>query len=286
MRLPLIFKDGFTNNTPWLRSEVMLLQKALRHSGADLDVDGYYGNDCRLAVEAFQAGNSLEVTGNADGATMLALEPHFEAVSSDTTVMISALMPAFKGDLTWIHLLEGHYGRAYWPGGRSGVTLDPGVDLGHVEPEQVRKLFGGAIADSQYKAMKAAKGQFGQDAKDLLDGDVVLQGIRISRDKADEVMPFAAKPYWRDIADRFAPLREENAYPAVQTVLLSLAYNRGPYNNDLAQLQAPLAAADWSGVADLVGNMQQDHQLDGIRKRRRWEAALIRTHLDRSAPNI
>jgi len=65
----------------------------------------------------------------------------------------------------------------------------------------------------------------------------------------------------------------------VQTVLLSLAYNRGSQNGALQILGDPLAAGDWREVARLVGGMQQNHDLVGIRKRRRWEAALIEAEL-------
>jgi GH24 family phage-related lysozyme (muramidase) len=72
---------------------------------------------------------------------------------------------------------------------------------------------------------------------------------------------------------------EPDTLPAVQTVMLSLAYNRGARNKALEELRQPLEAKNWSEVADLVGAMQQDHQLAGIRKRRRMEADLIREEL-------
>jgi GH24 family phage-related lysozyme (muramidase) len=62
---------------------------------------------------------------------------------------------------------------------------------------------------------------------------------------------------------------------AVHTALLSLAFNRGPNNNALECLHAPLAQQDWQACATEIGNMQQDHALAGIRKRRKMEAELI-----------
>ena len=63
--------------------------------------------------------------------------------------------------------------------------------------------------------------------------------------------------------------------PAVHTALLSLAYNRGPNNRDLAQLAEPLQAGAWPRIGNLIAAMQQDHQLEGIRRRRREEGALV-----------
>ena len=67
--------------------------------------------------------------------------------------------------------------------------------------------------------------------------------------------------------------------PSVQTVLLSLAYNRGPENAALGVLANPIAAESWSEMANLIGQMQQNHETLGIRHRRRTEASLIRTEL-------
>ncbi len=93
-------------------------------------------------------------------------------------------------------------------------------------------------------------------------------------------MPHAATPYWDGIIKRFSALAQPGALPSVQTVLLSLSYNRGPNNSDLAQLAGPLDSGDWIRVAERIGAMQQDHKLEGIRERRRREADLIRAELE------
>jgi len=59
-----------------------------------------------------------------------------------------------------------------------------------------------------------------------------------------------------------------------------LSYNRGSQNPDLEQLRAPSIAHDWSNVADIIGTMQQDHELEGIRIRRRMEADLVKAELE------
>ena len=106
--------------------------------------------------------------------------------------------------------------------------------------------------------------------------DRVLQGIRITRKKADEIFPFAIQPYWQKIADRFPPLRATDLPGTVSTSLLSLAYNRGANNPALEPLGEPLATGEWETVADIIGNMQQNHKLLGIRIRRQYEAELIK----------
>ncbi|MDH5253724.1 MAG: hypothetical protein OEW25_10410, partial [Nitrospira sp.] len=110
--------------------------------------------------------------------------------------------------------------------------------------------------------------------------DPILRGIRISSDQADAIMPYAAQPYWHGISERFSSLKAPTAPAAVQTVFLSLAYNRGAQNRDFDSLRDPLSKSNWTSVANEIGRMQQDHELDGIRLRRRLEAALVLLELD------
>ena len=91
--------------------------------------------------------------------------------------------------------------------------------------------------------------------------------------------PYVIEPYWVAISRRFPILQEADTPGSVQTALLSLAYNRGSRNRGLAPLEEPLKNKEWGHVADLIGGMQQDHRLEGIRKRRRMEADLIRKEI-------
>ena len=62
---------------------------------------------------------------------------------------------------------------------------------------------------------------------------------------------------------------------SVQIALLSLAFNRGYNNAGLEVLKSPIKQGDWLQCASLISGMQQDHQLEGIRKRRQREGRLI-----------
>lgn len=188
-------------------------------------------------------------------------------------------MEGFRGDLSWVHAREGHAGKAYWPGGASGVTLDPGVDLGHVKPELFEAAYKDLLTSEQFEAARKVYGIRGEDAKTALANDPVIKGIRISREQADTIFKYAAQPYWNAIVKRFPALAFPDTLPAVQTVMLSISYNRGAGNKALAILGEPIENKDWAGVADIFSSMQQDHKLEGIRKRRRMEGELIRTEL-------
>ena len=93
-------------------------------------------------------------------------------------------LPFFVGNLEWLHAREGHRGRPYWPGGKSGVTLDPGVDLGHASRELVGQCYRAHLSNEQWRAVLAVLGLRGAAASSGFDGYPELAGIRISRQLA------------------------------------------------------------------------------------------------------
>lgn len=184
---------------------------------------------------------------------------------------------SFRGDLTWIRLFEGHVGRPYWPGGRSGVTLDPGVDLGYVDRVSFIAAYDDILTPEDFKMLDCFLELRGADARRAYEKHKnTLSTIRVSKEQADRVFPVVAAPYWTAVTKRFPALRGPTTPASVQTALLSLAINRGASNRELEPLGRLIDDGDWPAVADVIGSMQQDHELVGIRRRRREEAALIR----------
>ena len=151
-----------------------------------------------------------------DKPTWGVLEPHLEVALSRQAKAIQAQLGQFRGDLDWVHRQEGHVGHPYWPGGASGVTLDPSVDLGQAEASVIG-LFEPLTTAEQFAAMQTVVGLTQQAAKDVLDANAVLQSIRIGREQAEELMAFTAKPYWNGIGGRFSALRQPSTIGSVQT---------------------------------------------------------------------
>ena len=270
--------DGWRSRV-WLRSVVRNIQSGLVASGFEVDVDGRFGQGTARALREFQTQAGIDPTGITDRATWEQLEPAITAGLDKRQADIANQLPEFRGDLHWVHDQEGHKGQPYWPGGASGVTLDPGVDLGHANPDMVNKVYRRLISDAQYAAVERVLGVRGDEAAGALQADELLQSIRLTHDQAETVFPFTAHDYWKNVCARFRVDRE-SAIPAIQTVLLSLGFNRGAGNPQLAVLIEFLETERWADVADRVGQMQQSHALSGIRKRRRAEANLIRAELE------
>ena len=275
--------DGLSRGRPWLRSLVRTLQLGLAEAGHPQEADGRFGSKTEKAVKAFQLSHRLLDNGIVGKATWKALDEPIHQALGVHRERIAEHLPAFAGDPGWVHLLEGHRGRPYWPGGASGVTLDPGIDLGHADAafldQLLRDHYGDLLSPDQRAAVDAVAGIRGEEAKAALAADEVLRSIRVSHEHADGVFPVASRPYWRAITERFERLAEPETPPSVQTALLSIAYNRGADNHHLESLGELIADGDWVAAADKIGAMQQSHKLEGIRRRRREEAALIRAEL-------
>lgn len=276
MRSVLRKGDGFPQNTPHLRDEVKRLQGLLARAGFATDRDGLFGDGTRRAVEAFQRARGLAADGVVGPATWDALDPALAAPSHPDV----AGFETFRGDLAWIHQWEGHAGHAYWPMGASGVTLDPGWDLGQHSMAETKKLYGDILTRAQLALLGEVSGLKGDEAGAAFAARPDLAKIKVSKRQALALLPHLALPYWVAITKRFGVLAEPGTPGSVQTALLSLAYNRGAASKGLAVLTDPLARRRWLEVADGIGAMQQDHALKGIRARRRAEADLIRHQVE------
>ncbi len=260
----------------WLRSVVKTVQQGLVNAGHPMKVDGRFGKGTRKAGKVFQRKNKLEDNGVFDRIVWKALKDFLPSQDND----VGLLLPKFNGDLDWVHQQEGHRGKPYWPGGISGITLDPGIDLGHSNPEFIEALYAPLITAKQLRALRKIFGFKGLDARDALKSATTVNAIRITSDQGIALMPYTAKPYWNGIRQRFPILSRKSTPASIQTVLLSLAYNRGILNRHLEPLGNLLADRNWSGVAENIGGMQQSHKLKGIRVRRRQEKLVVEAELE------
>ena len=259
------------------RVDIERVQLALNDLGFNVDLDGHFGPGLEKALCELQEAEGLTpdgVVGDKTWEILADKSPHACPIELDTSGL-----GGFRGDLHWLHQWEGHAGKPYWPKGKSGVTLDPGLDLGHADPMLVEKVCGPVLSEAGMTALRSVLGKKGEDAQKVLDETPDLASIRILRTTAARLLPQVAQPYWSQLCKSFEALASPSTPASVQTAMLSLGYNRGTANRDLEALKEPIGRGDWQTVADLIGNMQQDHKLEGIRKRRRAEGDLIRAAL-------
>jgi len=290
--------DGLNGQRADLKYEVKHLQRMLIKIGFDLTASGAFDHATETSIRKFQRDHQLSVDGVIGNFTWEKLEsaflsskenqdtPRVENAAQanrselDTSEQLSeskpsTLLPDFRGDLAWIHKQEGHAFKPYWPGGHSGVTLDPGFDLGQNLFSTLAEYYAQILSNSQQESLREGIGKTGRGAKRWLNRNRDVLAIRIRRQQAETVFPFLAAPYWNSICQRVPQLAKHSTPASVQTALLSIAYNRGAANKDLEKLIEPILNEDWLDCARLIGGMQHDHRLSGIRSRRKREAELI-----------
>ena len=153
----LRLRDGFADTSPDLRDDVKRLQRALKQAGyavgiegPALRVDGLFGKGTQTAVKHFQKDRRLGADGIVGAGTWAALS------ESKKRSPPSTRLKGFRGNLSWVHAREGHAGKVYWARGASGVTLDPGIDLGYVSLSILQKAYKPLLPPDQYAAVKKA----------------------------------------------------------------------------------------------------------------------------------
>lgn len=176
----------------------------------------------------------------------------------------------FRGGLGFLLREEGHAGRPYWPGGHSGLTLDPGFDLGQNSAPLLQIIYGRILPPRAMEALRAAIGARGEQAEEWVSHPRIAS-IRIERRSAALVLPRICAPRWIEATLACPPLLHPGAPRGAHTALLSLAFNAGPYS--VGQLRAPAVDEGWRAVADRLRAMHPNHP--GLSARRHREADLI-----------
>ena len=207
--------DGISSERIFLTSVVRNLQTGLRAAGHAVSPDGQFGTNTENAVKAFQIAEHVEANGIVNKTTWTQLSPHLQSTVGVRQSKLREFLRNFDGDLGWVHEREGHRGTAYWPGGASGVTLDPGVDLGQVGSETIQAFYGPLLTEEQRGAIQNVIGLKGAAAKSALDNSPALRTIRIGKEDAERIMPLASQRYWNGIVDvspRSTPLARSHPF--------------------------------------------------------------------------
>jgi len=166
-----------------------------------------------------------------------------------------------------------------WPGGRSGITLGIGYDLGYATIDQFESDWGGILSPEELKLLKGAVGRIGEKAHKLA---AKYNEIKIIAEQADKVFISRTLPLYS--------LRTIQAFPGVeelpldaQGALLSLVMNRGgsmegPRRKEMVAIRSAVHIKDLKKIAKQLRKMKRlwvDKGQDGLLRRRDAEADLV-----------
>ena len=238
-------------------------------------------------IKAIQARLGLGADGIIGPATLSAIERLLDKESGITT-QIPGLTCSMTG-LAWIVKFEisseafynRHLKHPSWPGGASGVTIGIGYDLGYVSAAQMRRDWGGKIADADVKTLeKVCRLKAGEASARV--GLVSIKSVTVPLESARQVFYISSLPAYA--------AKCLKAYPGVdklpadaQSALLSVVFNRGTAKSgsrrrEMKALEPLIANADLDGIAQQILSMKrlwEGRGLDGLLRRREREAALV-----------
>ncbi|BCH04691.1 hypothetical protein MesoLj131b_66900 [Mesorhizobium sp. 131-2-5] len=190
-------------------------------------------------------------------------------------------------EITNREVYERRYQAPTWPGGRSGVTVGMGYDLGYAEVSDIRNDWSGYLEASMVDRLDSASGVTGKSAKKLASK---LASIRVPFSVAHRQFVELMQPRYVGITERalpnFGDLPED-----CRGALVSLVYNRGasfgiseakdPEGRyaEMRVIKQLMIAKDYSGIPDQFLKMRRlwtgNSDLKGVVIRRELESTLF-----------
>jgi len=177
---------------------------------------------------------------------------------------------------------ENNYARPSWPGGRSGVTVGIGYDLGYTTPENIKADFGPLLPSAMVVAMQNVAGLKGaQAASGLI---TVRSRVLIPWQVAMKVFLDVDLPRYEDMLIRSCPRAVELPGDCFGA-LTSLVYNRGDGGfhspddrfREMRAIRDAIASGNFSEIPAQIRSMKRlwgDAQR-GLITRREQEAKLF-----------
>lgn len=178
---------------------------------------------------------------------------------------------------------------AAWPGGRSGVTIGIGYDLGYNTVDHFEADWKPHLSCAILARLRTAIGLRGEDARRKA---AEFGDIKIQRAAAQIVFEQRTLPRFLLYTQQTFP-HIEKLPPDAQGALVSLVYNRGgsmigDERKEMRAIQKAVATGDLAEIARQLRLMKRlwvGKGLDGLLKRREAEAVLIESCLPKPGSN-
>lgn len=205
----------------------------------------------------------------------------------------------FAGSIQWVHNEEGSgakiYGTSVYfpdsltnPKTKSGVTIDPGVDMGNCDLNLINRVINkyvlhDVLTNKLANKLKSAVGNKGIYAALWLKDNKswFKNNFRVPEYLALDVMEnITAIEYWLPLVKAMPELLKiKSLYikKAVHTALLSMSYNMG-WGAVILMAKGFTAVGNYEGLAKKISNKR--HSLKALTDRRKREAGLIYAALE------
>jgi GH24 family phage-related lysozyme (muramidase) len=166
-----------------------------------------------------------------------------------------------------------------WPGGRSGITIGIGYDLGYNNEKQIRKDWSRELPEIDLEKLVVVSGLKNDAARQTLKN---VKSVFIPLETAQSVFYESTLSRYAAATARIYP-GVEKLHPNAQAGLLSLIYNRGTSlrgarRKEMAAIKNLVVQQDYTGISQQIRAMKrlwENRGLDGLLKRRDDEARLV-----------
>lgn len=241
-----------------IKERLMAIQRAL-----DLKDDGILGPATLTAIERVVAGRRDERA-----------HPGFNLIASH-----KGLEQLISFEISSPQFYYRNLKTPVWPGGKSGVTIGIGYDLGYHRASRIERDWRARIPDSDVERLVGAAGIRGEEAKRALRR---LQNLVIPFESAQGVFYESSLPKIAKDTRRIYPGVERLPADA-QAMLLSLVYNRGTAlsgsrRREMKAIKGHVRRKRLDRIADEMREMKRlwdQNALPGLHKRRDAEADLV-----------
>lgn len=200
----------------------------------------------------------------------------------------------FTGSVKWVHNEEGsgakiYHSSVYFPDSmtnprtKSGVTIDPGVDMGNCDVALINSVLNQyylheVLSKKLLDKIKSAIGYKGIEAAIWLKnyGYLFKNDFLVPDFLAINVMEnITAIEYWNPLVKAMPGLlkiKDQNIKNAIHTALLSFSYNRG-WGKAILIAKEFIEKNNYAGLAKKISQVR--HSLKSLTDRRKREAGLI-----------
>jgi hypothetical protein len=232
---------------------------------------------------ALREGPEIEFDAVATRAVAPRYKPSNVPVSDDTVRMIIATEVSSQARY------DQRYQSPLWPGGRSGVTIGIGYDVGYATADWVKEDWAGIIPDADLAQLQKACKATGALAEALIKS---LASIRVPWDAAYKQFASTALPRWTAETIGNIP-NAEKLPPDCLGALVSIDYNRGPAwkllddrHKEMRAIRLHMVNEEYALIPSEIRSMARlwanEPGMAGLVIRRNLEAALFEKGLKSS----
>jgi uncharacterized protein (TIGR02594 family) len=206
----------------------------------------------------------------------------FDGDASGSPISDRAFNLIVEFEVTSKPVYEKRYRHPEWPGGRSGVTIGIGYDVGYATKDQLSGDWTTVIPNPMISALNSAVGVTGAAAKAL--AQKLGASVDISWDAAIKVHRNKVLPRWIGIVQKALP-NTGAPNPNQLGALVSLTYNRGASFStpgdrytEMRAIKAHMQSSQVDKIPDDIRSMKRLWpDVQGLRDRRDREADLFAT---------